>query len=553
MPRTTAPRRTAALVGATLLLAALTALGVAARPAGAACAAQNRSIGGNFLGEDGRQVAGLVGIVLLDAGGGYIGLDGCPRAPGYASHVFVNLDQHGAFTLGTNGATSGYQSTWRIDGIPANAVSAWVEGYPKSNTPDTTGYYPDWTDYRRYGGAMRRGVPIGTNVHLTLPLNCEAGGDNGVISATVTRGGAAASVASAWAFSLAPEHAGQILGFVTSEETGAGHFTIRALEPNQNYALQINLTNGASYWFENNYGVGVPVQPCTTTTRSFVLDDASGRAIATGGGFESPGLGVADMGGQRSVYTRAVDGSVSQRIDVAGAGTSPSLGGRILGDPDATSWGPGATDVVVRGADNAVYWRGFRNGGWMPWQSLGGGTSYSPSIVSWGPNRLDVVVTGTDGQLWHRQSGNGGASWSGWAPLGGRLTSAPDVAAWGYNRLDIAARGQDGQLWHLAWGGTAWGPWEGLGGRMLGGPAAVGPAPGQLELLVVGTDRVIYSMRWNGSAWTGYASTGGATYGDPDAAAYGGSTSIYARGVDGRVWRATRSAPGAGLTGWSSL
>jgi hypothetical protein len=83
--------------------------------------------------------------------------------------------------------------------------------------------------------------------------------------------------------------------------------------------------------------------------------------------------------------------------------------------------------------------------GWAT-TDLGGRLLSQPAAVSWGPGRLDLFVRGTDASC--STSGTTGNRWSGWESLGGRLTSGLAVASWGSGRLDIFVRGADAALWH---------------------------------------------------------------------------------------------------------
>jgi hypothetical protein len=554
MPLLTAHRRR---IAASAILAVLSGLALAASPlapappAGAACSSGSRTIGGAFTGEDGATISGFVGISLFDANGTSIGLDGCALPVGaYVADDRVNATANGCcFTRDVNGGGSGNERSWSIGGIPNNAAYAFIEAYPKSSSGDPSGLYNGFTDYRRYGGQM---IPIGginLNNNLTLPLNCSAGGNNGAINAVATINGAPADVYYVVAFS---KGASGIQGFVASNEGRSGGFTVPALEPGQSYSLEINLRNGQRFWFENDYGYGVPVNACATTQRTFALDPGTGRAVSVSGLASAPS--GASMAGQRNVFFRGGDGALWQIPDVPGA-TASSLGGGLTGEPDATSWGAGRTDVVVRGNDGQVWWRYYdnRTGGWGPWLALGGGTGYSPAITSWAPGRLDVVLTGLDGQLWHRYTANGGATWSGWVPLGGSLTSAPDVTTWGFDRLDIVARGREGAVWHRVWS-SGWQPWEYLGGQLADGPSANSAGGNRLDVVVRGAGNRVYMMRWNGSGYTGWEWVGGGiTDGEPDVTSYNGFSTIYVRGGDGAIWRTSRSGADGSFGGWSSL
>src|SRR5262249_40249596 len=61
------------------------------------------------------------------------------------------------------------------------------------------------------------------------------------------------------------------------------------------------------------------------------------------------------------------------------------------------------------------------------WESLGGVIIDDPTAISWGPNRLDIVAEGTDDAVWHKwwDGSHWGPSATGWEPLGGKSTTRP--------------------------------------------------------------------------------------------------------------------------------
>ena len=63
---------------------------------------------------------------------------------------------------------------------------------------------------------------------------------------------------------------------------------------------------------------------------------------------------------------------------------------------------PAQTHVFARGTDGSVmHYDGTR------WQSLGGRVVGSPDACSWGRNRIDVVVRGTNNHLFQAARVNG--------------------------------------------------------------------------------------------------------------------------------------------------
>ncbi|MGQ0433536.1 MAG: FG-GAP repeat domain-containing protein [Microthrixaceae bacterium] len=280
------PRRIARPISGAVVVAALLAglvVGViaeAAAPdrASAACAATNKTVGGVFRGSDSRRISGLVGVVLMDAQGREIDRFGCLSGGGYAFTDAINADPTSCCALlpvnGTAPGNTSYEDRWQISNAPANAVTMWVEAYPKSSEDAAA------TPYTHYGGAMRRLVAANTSADVYLPRTCAQGGNTATITGSVTKNGSPAAVKEVTAFSRASEGSGT-LGFVAQRQAGAsnGSYTVTSLAPDQRYALKIDLVDGSGYWFEHDYGQGVLVAACATTQVTFNL--ANGYATIT--------------------------------------------------------------------------------------------------------------------------------------------------------------------------------------------------------------------------------------------------------------------------------
>jgi len=116
-------------------------------------------------------------------------------------------------------------------------------------------------------------------------------------------------------------------------------------------------------------------------------------------------------------------------------------------------------DVLVRGADSAI-WRTTWTTSWSAWTSVGGlVTSSAPAVTSRGTDRLDLFARGTDGQVY--RTFNDGAGWSAWTSLGGATASTPAAVASSANRIDLWARGAGSALQHKVWqSATGWSGWS---------------------------------------------------------------------------------------------
>jgi hypothetical protein len=236
--RTLVPR---SLVAVASLAGACGFLAATAEPVEAACAAaSSNAIGGTFSGIDDRYVSGQIGVELFDADGTKIGMDGCPMGVGYAKTDLVNEKSSCCFLLPGAGSTSstyeGHQleKSWLIPNLPTNARTVWLEAYPKStDAPDG----PHRTDRRRYGSVLRRPLAVGrTDVHVRLPLHCDAGGDTGAIRLTVYDDGVPVPT-NVSVFSSEPDRDSPPLGWGQGAPDPTGGTTVGTLAPGTYWVL----------------------------------------------------------------------------------------------------------------------------------------------------------------------------------------------------------------------------------------------------------------------------------------------------------------------------
>jgi len=209
---------------------------VSPTPAAAACALPGNGIlGGTAQGEDYRYARIQVSIDLFDSAGTRIGWDGCPQTGGYSRVVNINTHLGGT---GTNDPV-GQTKDWVLTGIPANAVRANVEAYPKS---------PTGTDLTRYGRSFRHNRMVGdTGIHLKLPVNCgyadnSVFGRNGSIVGHVTQNGRLVRTERISAWSHADPARVQPMGFGIAARIPDGVFSIDYLAANQPYVLFVRFT-----------------------------------------------------------------------------------------------------------------------------------------------------------------------------------------------------------------------------------------------------------------------------------------------------------------------
>lgn len=249
---------------------------------------------------------------------------------------------------------------------------------------------------------------------------------------------------------------------------------------------------------------------------------------------------------QHHVFARGEDGSL---LHFDGASWH-SLGGQVVGTPEACSWGPGRIDVFVRGTDNKLYQIALVNGRWTEWIQHEANISSSPTCVSWGANRIDVFAVEATSKAMHTKVWDG-TQWSGWIPLGGEFAPGigPDAVSHGPNDIALVARGMDNRVWMTSYGSSGWSSWGPLGEqRVNSDPGAVPLGGGRVDVFAQGTDNQM--MHSTGTAWAGRG--GLFTTGDgPDVVAAGTEYVLYVRGSNGELWRGRGGALGFG--GWDPV
>ena len=208
-----------------------------------------------------------------------------------------------------------------------------------------------------------------------------------------------------------------------------------------------------------------------------------------------------------------------------------NLGPLLSSRPAAVSWAKNRIDVVVRGADSAVWHRIWNGSQWNTWESLGGFIQGAPAICSRGIGRLNMFAAGGDHALWHRA--NDGV-WNPWESLGGLLMSEPACVSWGNQRIDIVVRDIESGISHKWWDGQ-WHDWESLGGIFTSAPAICSPKPGMLSCFATGTDSRLYHRRFD-NGWGSWESINVAIMGAPAAQAWGPDRiDVFYRGLKNQM------------------
>lgn len=248
-----------------------------------------------------------------------------------------------------------------------------------------------------------------------------------------------------------------------------------------------------------------------------------------------------------------------------------SLGGYMVGSPEAVSWGPNRIDVFIRGGDRGIYHKAWDGTGWYPsaagFESLGGSGAGRPTVTSWGKDRLDLFMKSDDGQIVHKAWTPAGwyPSQTGYEALGGYAVGPVKAVSWGKDRIDIFTIGLDRALYHKAWTPAGWYPsqtgWEHLGGSLTGQPSVVSWGPNRIDIIAKGQNGAMFHKAWsNATAWypsqTGWEDLGGGFVGNPAMTAWGSDRlDIVGQGLDGQVFHKAWTPAGwyPSVKGWSPM
>lgn len=206
-----------------------------------------------------------------------------------------------------------------------------------------------------------------------------------------------------------------------------------------------------------------------------------------GGAITSNVCAIAPFKGRWDLFARGTDGALWQRFFQNSWSQWYCQGGQIAGTPSAV-YVDARWFVFVRGADNSLQLVATTPDGWV-WTNLGGIFYGDPAAVTCGSGCLDVFVRGTDDALWTRSYRNG--AWQDWRSLGGKLASDPSVISIAPGRVDAVARGADNNLVVRRLDAGVWQPWRTYAAELSAKPSVASSAPGQLDVAILSVDRSV--------------------------------------------------------------
>lgn len=238
-----------------------------------------------------------------------------------------------------------------------------------------------------------------------------------------------------------------------------------------------------------------------------------------------------------------------------GPGGWEDTGFAMVGVPAVLQGIANDIDVFFRNPGNRLKHAYWNTGSAWGIQDMGGVIITDPAAASWGAGRFDIVALGGDYKLYHWW-------WSGGSTINLEQVSGsalglgpPAVVTWGINRFDIFFRGWDKAVYHMISGVAPQWTLEKVGGEILDFPSAVTTGGNTLRVYVRGLNAQLFEARQtNGGPWqwaslsavTG--STGTSLSGSPSASVQGGVVKVHVRTSAGNL--SSFSLSGGG---WSFL
>lgn len=216
-------------------------------------------------------------------------------------------------------------------------------------------------------------------------------------------------------------------------------------------------------------------------------------------------------------------------------------------------------DLVVRGANNVIYYRTYTPiiDEWSDWTALPGSTCDTPAaaIIN---NELHMVVRGLDGNtLWHGYLNLNDKTFSGWTLLGGSTPSAPTLTSDG-TTLALIVRGNNGFIYYRSYSVTAraWTVWTAFSTGTTGDSVAATILSNKLHIVVRSNDG--FSL-WHNSidlstqATSGWQPIDGATQTKPILTTCKALNEIclIVRGANGEIYQNTLT--GSTWNGWTPI
>ena len=174
-----------------------------------------------------------------------------------------------------------------------------------------------------------------------------------------------------------------------------------------------------------------------------------------------------------------------------------------VGTPSALSNG-NMIDLFFRSEADQLQHARLNGAGWLIIQDVGGTIISDPEAVSWGAGRIDVIAVGTDYRLHHwSRAGTGLWSQSTVPTPNVSAVGQAALATAGVNSLDMFFRGHDSLMYHVHSNGAAPYHLESTGRLIKNFPATLATS-GQLWVYHVGRDDALYegSQVSAGGSWT---------------------------------------------------
>jgi FtsP/CotA-like multicopper oxidase with cupredoxin domain len=232
--------------------------------------------------------------------------------------------------------------------------------------------------------------------------------------------------------------------------------------------------------------------------------------------------------------------------------------------PAAAVYG-GQLYIAVRGTDNQSIWFGSVNladKSFSGWTQISGSTPSAPTLVSY-DTKLMLVIRGFNDIVFYRTYDTTTSLWTGWVGVPDGATSDTPAAAVIGTTLSLVVKGFsttntaiNNTLYHgiLNLNDNSFSGWTTIAGSTPSAPTLVAEqATNALQLIVRGDNNIIYIDRWNGMNWQGWSLVqSGSTSTSPTMTILNNDQYFEVVGTNNVVYTSTLNTVNGVFSGWTA-
>jgi spore coat protein A len=232
--------------------------------------------------------------------------------------------------------------------------------------------------------------------------------------------------------------------------------------------------------------------------------------------------------------------------------------------PAAAVYG-GQLYIAVRGTDNQSIWFGSVNIAtkiFSGWTQISGSTTSAPTLVSY-DNKIMLVIRGFNDIVFYRSYDTTTSLWTGWVGVPDGATSDTPAAAVIGTTLHLVVKGfsstnaaVNNTLYYgsLSLTDNTFSGWTSIAGSTPSAPTLVAePATNALQLVVRGDNNIIYISRWNGMTWQAWSTVqSGSTNASPAMTIVNNDFFFEVVGTNNVVYTSTLNTVNGTFSGWTA-